>query len=61
MLHVGLNCGVCELAADETLSVENGVGRVHGHLVLGGVTDETLSVSEGDIRWGRSVPLKKLS
>ena len=49
MLHVCLDCGVGELPADQTLSVEDCVGRVHGHLVLGGITDETLSVGESDI------------
>lgn len=32
------------------LDVEDGVGRVHGSLVLGRLTDETLLGSEGDER-----------
>jgi hypothetical protein len=59
VLHVGLDGGVVELSADESLGVEDGVGRVHGHLVLGGVADQTLGVCEGDIRRGRAVTLAK--
>ena len=36
---------------------EDGVDRVHGDLVLGGVTDETLRVGEADVRRRRSVTL----
>lgn len=36
---------------------EDGVDGVHGNLVLGGVTDETLGVREGNIRRRRSVTL----
>ena len=59
MLHVSLDGGIGELPADESLCVEDGVGRVHGDLVLRGVADQTLSVCEGDVRRGRSVTLNK--
>ena len=49
MLHVGLDCGIGELAADKSLSVEDGVGGVHGDLVLRGVADQTLGVGESDV------------
>ena len=59
MLHVCLHCSVGELASDESLCVEDGVGRIHGHLVLGGVADQTLGVGERDVRRGRAVSLEK--
>eukprot|EP00123_Amoebidium_parasiticum_P000990 comp11954_c0_seq1/m.6633 comp11954_c0_seq1/g.6633 ORF comp11954_c0_seq1/g.6633 comp11954_c0_seq1/m.6633 type:complete len:116 (+) comp11954_c0_seq1:2155-2502(+) len=57
MLHVRLHRGVVEATADQALSVENGVLGVHGHLVLGGITNQTLGVSEGDIAGGSAVTL----
>ena len=57
VLHVGLDLIVGELAANQTLGVEDGVGRVHGDLVLGRITDQTLSVSEGNERGRRPVTL----
>jgi len=43
---------VAELAADESLGVEDSVGGVTGGLVLGGISDETLLLGEGNVRWG---------
>jgi hypothetical protein len=57
VLGVVLDHGVGELAADQTLGVEDGVGGVHGDLVLGSITDQTLRVSETDIRGGGAVSL----
>lgn len=48
VLHVGLDLGVVELASNETLSIEDGVDRVHGDLVLCGISNETLGVCEGN-------------
>lgn len=36
--------------ARDSLDVEDGVLRVHGSLVLGGLTDQTLLVGEGNER-----------
>mmetsp|Transcript_18137 Transcript_18137/g.45694 ORF Transcript_18137/g.45694 Transcript_18137/m.45694 type:complete len:202 (+) Transcript_18137:1999-2604(+) len=56
-LDVRLHGGVLELAANQTLGVENSVGGVHGGLVLGSITDQTLSVSERHIGGGGAVAL----
>lgn len=48
VLHISLDLGVRELAANETLGIEDSVLRVHGDLVLGGITDQTLGVGESD-------------
>ena len=58
MLHVPLDGGVIEVAADQTFGVEDGVLGVGGQLVLGGVTDQSLAVgSEGDIAGSDTVAL----
>ena len=57
VLHVGLDLSIAELAADKALGVEDGVGGVHGDLVLGGITNETLGVGEGNERGGGAVTL----
>ena len=57
VLHVGLDGGVGELATDQTLGVEDGVGRVHGDLVLGSITDQAFGVGERDVGRRRSVAL----
>jgi len=57
VLHIGLNLSIGELASDQTLSIEDCVDRVHGNLVLRGVTDEALCVGEGNERRCCSVTL----
>jgi len=57
VLHVRLDILVIETATDETLGIEDGVDGVHGDLVLGGITDETLRVGEGDVGGGGAVTL----
>lgn len=52
MSHILLNLGIIETTTDETLGVEHGLARVHGGLVLGRITDQTLRLGESDV--GRS-------
>mmetsp|Transcript_79271 Transcript_79271/g.173885 ORF Transcript_79271/g.173885 Transcript_79271/m.173885 type:complete len:155 (+) Transcript_79271:1770-2234(+) len=56
-LDVLLHCGVLEASADQALHVEEGLGGVDRRLVLGGLTDETLVLGEGDIGGSNSVSL----
>lgn len=49
MLHDRLSLGLFELAADEALHVEDGLGGVHCALVLRVVIAEALVVGERDI------------
>jgi hypothetical protein len=48
VLHIGLDLRIGELATDQSLGVEDGVLGVHGDLVLGGITNQTLGVGETD-------------
>uniref|UniRef100_A0AAG5CQB1 Uncharacterized protein n=1 Tax=Anopheles atroparvus TaxID=41427 RepID=A0AAG5CQB1_ANOAO len=57
VLHVSLDGRVVELASDQALGVEDCVGRVHRHLVLGGIADQTLRIGEGHIGRRRTVAL----
>ena len=57
MFHVGLDLSVRKLATDEALGIEDGVDGVHGDLVLGAVSDETLGVGERDKGRGCAVSL----
>lgn len=51
-LNVLLDDLVTEFTADETLSIEDGVGGVSGSLVLCSITDETLLFGEGNVGGG---------
>jgi len=51
-LDVILDSLVRKLAADETLRVKDGVLRVSGDLSLGCIADQSLVLSEGDVRGG---------
>ena len=57
VLHIGLNGGIVEFSADESFGIENGVRWVHSDLIFGGISDKTLAVGKGHIRWGGSVTL----
>jgi len=48
VLHIGLNLRICELATNQTLRIEDSVDWVHGDLVLGGISDQTLGICESD-------------
>mmetsp|Transcript_35585 Transcript_35585/g.53043 ORF Transcript_35585/g.53043 Transcript_35585/m.53043 type:complete len:126 (-) Transcript_35585:56-433(-) len=56
-LDVLLHCGVLEASADQALHVEEGLGGVDRGLVLGGLADETLILSEGHIGGCNSITL----
>ena len=49
VLHVTLDSGLVELASNQPLGIEDGVAGVHGDLVLGRISDETLCVCEGNV------------
>ena len=49
VLHVRLNGRIFEFTSDETLGIEDGVVRIHRHLILGGITDQTFAIREGDV------------
>ena len=46
-----------ETTANETLRIEDSVAGVHGGLILGSITNETLLGREGDVGRGRTVTL----
>jgi hypothetical protein len=55
VLEIQLDISLRELAANETLDVEDGVVGVRGGLVLGGVSDESLLIGEGNVGGGDTV------
>jgi hypothetical protein len=57
VLDVRLHLGIFKSTSDETLGIEHSVDRVHCHLVLRGISNETLSVRERHIRRRGSVTL----
>mmetsp|Transcript_42227 Transcript_42227/g.54375 ORF Transcript_42227/g.54375 Transcript_42227/m.54375 type:complete len:212 (-) Transcript_42227:124-759(-) len=57
MFHVRLDSLIGELAANQSLCIEHGVGCVHCNLILCSITNETLSVIECHVRWGGAISL----
>ena len=57
MFLITLNRGLVIFSSDQPLGIKDGVDRVYGHLVLGGVSDEPLGVGEGNIAGSGSVAL----
>ncbi len=57
VLHVRLHNWVIKLSADQPLGVKHSVVGVHGHLVFSCISNESLSVCEGDIAGCCSVSL----
>lgn len=57
VLDISLNLLLGHLAADEALDVIDGVEGVSRGLVLGGISDQSLLIGEGDIRGRDTVSL----
>ncbi len=57
MLHVRDETIVVHLATNKTLSIEHGIDRIHGSLVLCGITDQALGLSERNTRRGGAVSM----
>ena len=57
VLLITLDLRVLEFTTNETLSVEDGIARVHGDLVLGSISNQSLTLTESDIRKGGTVTL----
>ena len=57
VLHIGLDLGIGPLSSNKSLGIENSVVGVHGDLVLGGISNESLRVVEGNVGRGGSVTL----
>jgi hypothetical protein len=55
VLDVALDVHLRELAADQTLDAVDGLEGVRGGLVLGGVSDKSLLLGEGDVGGGDTV------
>jgi len=55
--NITLNRGIRKSATNQPLCIEDGVDRVHGDLVLGGIADQTLGVGEPNVRRRCSVSL----
>ena len=58
VLHISLNFAISETTTNKTLGIENGVEGVHGNLVLGSITNQTLAIGESDVRRGGAVTLQ---
>mmetsp|Transcript_111395 Transcript_111395/g.156381 ORF Transcript_111395/g.156381 Transcript_111395/m.156381 type:complete len:480 (+) Transcript_111395:731-2170(+) len=56
-LDILLDDLVVELSADKSLSIEDSVDGVSSDLILGGITDQSLGVSETNVRGSGSVTL----
>jgi len=57
VLDITLDTGIAELPTNQTFGIEDGVNRIHCHLILGSVTDEALGICECDIGGCRPVTL----
>ncbi|KAG8126575.1 hypothetical protein E2320_021724, partial [Naja naja] len=49
VLHIGLHRRVIKFAANETLGIEDGIVRIHSHLILGCISDKPFSVRKGNV------------
>jgi hypothetical protein len=57
VLHIFLYDRISEFSSDKSLGIEDSIVGIFGYLVLGCISYESLSFSEGDIRWGGPISL----
>jgi len=57
VLHIGLDLGIGPLSSNKSLGIKDSVVGVHGDLVLGGITNESLRVVESNVGRSGSVSL----
>nr|QES95443.1 heat shock 70 kDa protein [Philasterides dicentrarchi] len=57
LFHVFLDNSIGEFSSDKSFGIKDGVNGVSGNLVLSGISDQSFSFGEGDIRRSGSVSL----
>mmetsp|Transcript_67676 Transcript_67676/g.94101 ORF Transcript_67676/g.94101 Transcript_67676/m.94101 type:complete len:341 (-) Transcript_67676:56-1078(-) len=57
VLHVRLHGRIIIAPANQPLGIKDGVGGIHGSLILGSISNQTLTVREANIGWGGPVAL----
>jgi hypothetical protein len=57
MLHISLHVLVSEISANETLGIIDSVRGIHGSLILGRISNESLFIGKSHDTWSDSVSL----